>query len=116
MQKDPRRRVLFLCATFLIKAAVMEGRRIDLRRYFFEDFAAGFFEGDLTDFFFASAVFDPDDFFVFGAATVFGSALGLTDSFLLREARVLAVSAAFSSLSNSVGVSGRADLRRRSMS
>ncbi len=35
---------------------------------------------------------------------------------LLRAARVLAARAAFSSSSNSAGESGRADLRRRSMS
>ena len=69
--------------------------------------------------FFAGAAFAPATAFLaafFGLGAAFaGADLDFVAAFS-RAARVLAASAAFNSASNSAGVSGRADLRSRSMS
>src|SRR5208283_4472778 len=103
-------------------------RRLSVQRvrliFFAEGCAAFFFAGAtfrrgavfFADFFTAFARFA--GFFVFIADFIAGLADAARDLIgaLLRAARVFSASSAFSSASNSAGVRGRADLRRRSMS
>src|ERR1035438_8864458 len=116
-------------ATYARRAPGRGGR---VCSYFFLAFAAFFVAGlaaDLAEAFFAGASFagcadlpgafglGADPFFTAfaGRGVVAGADLALVID-LPRAARVLAARAAFSSSSNSAGVTGRADLRSRSMS